>query len=211
MPKVEKQTVAHCSNPKCNKPIFSDHPYAWCIECGEHLSGDVKNLLPKFRVTAEAASSDTASANLPIPHLKTGSSSDNIGYLLGWFCWIPPVALIAGVVFLYKRKWRKAFQAIAITICYLVCINIVQIMFGRTDPQTSIVLNILTVIAVPIITVELLKSIGWPSSQVSYEYGGVRPDESANDSNDIVCPKCRFEQWSGYEKCQKCGVTFQKN
>ncbi len=73
MSKVEKQIVAHCSNPKCNKPVFSDHPYYWCIECGEPLSNDIKNLLPllpKPQITAETTPAKTF--NDPTASLRTG-------------------------------------------------------------------------------------------------------------------------------------------
>lgn len=73
MSKIEKQTLAHCSNPKCNKPIFSDHSNSWCIECGEPLSNDIKNLLPlvpKTQITAEAAPSKTVID--PAQNLRTG-------------------------------------------------------------------------------------------------------------------------------------------
>jgi len=53
---MSQQTVANCPNPKCNKPIFSDHQYSWCTKCGDPLPKNIQDLLPRLRqISAEAA------------------------------------------------------------------------------------------------------------------------------------------------------------
>jgi hypothetical protein len=37
MAKGSAEVITHCPNPKCGKPIYSDHNNPWCIECGEPL------------------------------------------------------------------------------------------------------------------------------------------------------------------------------
>lgn len=32
---------------------------------------------------------------------------------------------------------------------------------------------------------------------------------SAGDSDEVICPNCKFEQWKGYTECQKCGAAFR--
>lgn len=39
--------IAKCLH--CNKPIGNEHPYTWCIECGEPLSEDILSVLPKIQ------------------------------------------------------------------------------------------------------------------------------------------------------------------
>jgi hypothetical protein len=32
--------------------------------------------------------------------------------------------------------------------------------------------------------------------------------KKTKDPEYIICSKCNFEQWKGYEKCQKCGIAL---
>lgn len=116
---------------------------AKCTKCGAKT---------KFMMSLCDACIDASSGSYSAEPIAA-THTDDIGYLLGWFCWIPPVALIAAIVFLCKRRWRKAFQAIAITVIYMICINIVQLAVrrGGSDAVTFIIINILTVVAVPLI------------------------------------------------------------
>ncbi len=51
----DKAELVNC--PSCQRPIFVDHPYAWCQECGEPLPEDIRTLIPsQQRLTAETAS-----------------------------------------------------------------------------------------------------------------------------------------------------------
>ena len=50
-----RQQVAQCPNPKCAKPIWNDHPYDWCKECGDPLPDDIKAQIPKVRDRSAAA------------------------------------------------------------------------------------------------------------------------------------------------------------
>jgi len=43
-----------CSNPKCAKPVFADHEYTWCIECGEPLDAELMAKLPRVVAPATA-------------------------------------------------------------------------------------------------------------------------------------------------------------
>lgn len=114
-----------------------------------------------------AASSEFYSAQPIDESSKDEPSKDDIGYLLGWFCWIPPVAIVVGIVFLCKRRWRKAFQAIAITVIYAISINIVQFLIrSSVDPVASIAINILTMVITPLVTITLLKELSWPKRQL---------------------------------------------
>lgn len=55
------QIVANCLNPKCAKPIKSNHPYSWCSECGNPLPQEIQNQLGKLQeVLIEAKSTDSA-------------------------------------------------------------------------------------------------------------------------------------------------------
>lgn len=49
MAKASAEVIAHCPNPKCGKPIYSDHTNPWCIECGETLPDNVQEQIPHLR------------------------------------------------------------------------------------------------------------------------------------------------------------------
>jgi hypothetical protein len=46
MRKKDKREVEKC--PDCESPIFVDHPYTWCSNCGERLSEEIQLKLPKL-------------------------------------------------------------------------------------------------------------------------------------------------------------------
>jgi hypothetical protein len=56
--------------------------------------------------------------------LPSSDSADNTNYLLGWLCWIPPIAVITAIVFLVRRSKRRAFQAILVPVVYVPAIVI---------------------------------------------------------------------------------------
>jgi DNA-directed RNA polymerase subunit RPC12/RpoP len=45
MKETARQEVGRCHH--CGTPIWSDHPYAWCSECGERLPDDIKAAFPR--------------------------------------------------------------------------------------------------------------------------------------------------------------------
>jgi len=53
--KASTEVIAHCPNPKCGKPIYSDHLHSWCIECGEPLPDTIQEQIPKLREIRERA------------------------------------------------------------------------------------------------------------------------------------------------------------
>lgn len=55
MPQKQRQAIAKCTNPKCNKPIWDDHSYSWCIECGEPLTPDIQSKVPELQKLAASA------------------------------------------------------------------------------------------------------------------------------------------------------------
>lgn len=62
MRKTHGTMVGEC--PKCNAPIGDKHPYAWCIDCGEGLPKEVRDLVPvlaeKDRVASLTPTEQTA-------------------------------------------------------------------------------------------------------------------------------------------------------
>ena len=94
---------------------------------------------------------------MPVEQAK--SVSDDINYFLGWLCWIPPVAVVAAVVFLWRGSRRRAFQAILVTLIYVPVIVIVQLFAASTGVLgLSAVLSIVAVIAVPLLTTAAARS-----------------------------------------------------
>lgn len=58
MAEASKRMVGNCPIPGCNEPIPEDHPYSWCIRCGERLPDAIQLQLTKLqegRMKAEAA------------------------------------------------------------------------------------------------------------------------------------------------------------
>jgi len=50
--------VANCPFPGCNEPVPFDHPYSWCVRCGERLPEAIQLQLTKLqegRMKAEIA------------------------------------------------------------------------------------------------------------------------------------------------------------
>jgi len=47
MAKTPKVMIAKC--PKCQKPVWDDHEYPWCIECGEQFPEDFTPNIPKLQ------------------------------------------------------------------------------------------------------------------------------------------------------------------
>jgi len=64
MPQTQKHEIARCPNPKCNKPIWDDHSYSWCAECGDPLPQNIKAQIPNLQ--KRAAEAAVAKAGLGI-------------------------------------------------------------------------------------------------------------------------------------------------
>lgn len=91
---------------------------------------------------------------------------DNINLFLGWLCWIPPVAIIAAIVFLVKGSKRKAFQSIIVTIVYIPAIIVVQLIASGGGPGAAGLASILAVLVVPLVTSSIARGAGWPQENV---------------------------------------------
>ena len=55
---TSKPMIANCPIPGCNEPIPYDHPYSWCVRCGERLPEKIQLQLTKLqegKMKAEAA------------------------------------------------------------------------------------------------------------------------------------------------------------
>lgn len=46
---TSKPMVANCPVPGCNQPIPYDHPYSWCINCGERLPEPIQLQLTELQ------------------------------------------------------------------------------------------------------------------------------------------------------------------
>src|SRR4051794_29571956 len=88
-----KREIARCPNPKCGKPIWDDHPYSWCSECGDPLPEAIKGQIPQLQRLAAQASEEQARraalARAPQPRFPLASS------LVGLF---RALAVIAGLL-----------------------------------------------------------------------------------------------------------------
>jgi len=51
--------VTNC--PFCKKPIGDQHPYVWCVECGDHLPPETLRLIPKQVEEAKKVAADAES------------------------------------------------------------------------------------------------------------------------------------------------------
>jgi hypothetical protein len=63
--KEPAEVITHCPNPKCGKPIYSDHINSWCIECGEPLPDHVQVQIPELRALRARASVASSSPDGP--------------------------------------------------------------------------------------------------------------------------------------------------
>jgi hypothetical protein len=46
---IEAQVIASCPNPKCGASVRDDHPYPWCIACGDRFPESLQRRLPKLQ------------------------------------------------------------------------------------------------------------------------------------------------------------------
>lgn len=58
-------TIAQC--PKCSATIGDEHPYTWCVECGEHFSEKLLSMFPKVQA------SQPSPVNIPYHFKKPGA------------------------------------------------------------------------------------------------------------------------------------------
>jgi DNA-directed RNA polymerase subunit RPC12/RpoP len=49
MQETERNELGRC--PKCDTRIWSDHPYAWCSECGTSLPAEIRQHFPQLQPT----------------------------------------------------------------------------------------------------------------------------------------------------------------
>jgi hypothetical protein len=71
MAKASAEVITHCPNSKCGKPIYSDHLYSWCIECGEPLPDNIQAQIPRLQESREGAASVTSSQPAPPERLSS--------------------------------------------------------------------------------------------------------------------------------------------
>jgi hypothetical protein len=120
----------------------------------------------------------------------TAASTDDINYFLGWLCWVPPVAIIAAIVFLVLGSRRRAFQAIVVMLVYLPAIVIVQLLAaGSGIPGLTGIMSVLMVIAVPLLTTAAARSSEWPRRSLK--------PAAANDADGAPATES--------EACSVCG------
>lgn|GEM_PF-2908402 len=74
MAKSSAEVSAYCPNPKCGKPIYSDHAYTWCIECGEPLPDNIQEQIPRLQTSR--ASSAAARSSQPATQSERLSSRE---------------------------------------------------------------------------------------------------------------------------------------
>jgi hypothetical protein len=100
-----KRELARCPNPKCGKPIWDDHPYSWCAECGEPLPEGIRAQIPQLqRLAAEVAQERArraAQAGAPPARFPLASA------LVGLF---RVLAVVVGLLFLLVivLSWQAA-------------------------------------------------------------------------------------------------------
>ena len=51
MAEVAREAIGPCPNPKCAKPVWSDHADPWCHNCGEHFPEVVAQQLPRLKAS----------------------------------------------------------------------------------------------------------------------------------------------------------------
>ena len=51
-----KKQLATC--PSCHKPVWEDHDYPWCIECGERFPPETQALIPKLQASKSRSAID---------------------------------------------------------------------------------------------------------------------------------------------------------
>lgn len=74
MAKPLAEVLTTCPHPKCGKPIYADHLYPWCIECGERLPPEIVSELPLVRETAVKGPESHSSVE---PYINGGKKIDS--------------------------------------------------------------------------------------------------------------------------------------
>lgn len=46
---IEAPVIASCPNPECGASVREDHPYPWCVSCGERFPESLQSRLPKLK------------------------------------------------------------------------------------------------------------------------------------------------------------------
>ena len=77
MAEGERSIVTRCPNPECEKPIWTDHPYFWCFECGEKLPKRIQERLPRLQEIKEQAAAERA--NLAVRKSEAAESVEVLG------------------------------------------------------------------------------------------------------------------------------------
>jgi hypothetical protein len=57
-PIASRQEIFRCPNPKCCKPVFSDHQYVWCTWCGDYFSTELCSTIPSQQKRVDASHVD---------------------------------------------------------------------------------------------------------------------------------------------------------
>lgn len=65
MAEISKSMVANCPIPGCNEPVPYDHPYSWCVRCGERLPETIQLQLTKLQEGRMKAEAERAALESP--------------------------------------------------------------------------------------------------------------------------------------------------
>lgn len=119
MARASAEVITHCPNPKCGKPIYSDHINSWCIECGEPLPESIQEQIPQLRESRVRAA--VAQSGPPEPRaidavglayryrdsysvagviIATGNVVKTVGVIVGVLFALASFAARGGLVFL---------------------------------------------------------------------------------------------------------------
>lgn len=88
LPETSKPMIANCPIPGCNEPVPYDHPYSWCVRCGERFPETIRLQLTKQqeeRLKAEVARAAVRSQTEEIcarcgTHFMVSAKLDSLGF-----------------------------------------------------------------------------------------------------------------------------------
>jgi hypothetical protein len=94
---MTNEEIARCPHPKCGKPIFADHPYAWCKECGEPFPEAIRALIPEMQ-RLKAGAQQAKSEVIASATLASRSPYPALDGLLGWYRTLAVLNGVAAVI-----------------------------------------------------------------------------------------------------------------
>jgi hypothetical protein len=100
--------------------------------------------------------------------------TDNIDYVIGWLCGaVFLVTPVVAVVYLFRHRWRPAFQAAIICAMSLLCIIGARALMLAVGVQHKrfewIGLNVLVFLVFPSVATSIASAISWPRQSGSRE------------------------------------------